>query len=292
MAIREETVNDHRERLNRVLVHIQENIDTALSLDTLAAVASFSPFHFHRIFAAYVGETLFDHVRRVRLDKAASKIYYSGDPITEIALSAGYETPAAFTKAFKQRFGVNPTAFKKIKREELPARMNLITQDPPGKKVKIVKSEIRTIPEQRVLFVRKTGAYAKAAAEAWPAIMKFAYSHRIMNKDTKAIGISHDSPDITPEEKIRYDACITFKGSVKPEGEVGIQTIAGGRYAVFLHKGPYSSFSRTYGYIMAEWYPKSGEKFRDLPCFELYLNRDPRRTKPENLKTEIYMPIE
>ena len=155
-----------------------------------------------------------------------------------------------------------------------------------------MKPDIRVMPGQRVLFVRKTGPYSKAAAEAWGALMKFAYSRRLMNADTKGIGISHDSPDITPEEKIRYDACITFKGPVKPEGEAGIQTIAGGRYAVFLHKGPYENFSRTYDYIMAQWYPESGERFRDLPCFEHYLNRDPQRTKPENLRSEIYVPIE
>jgi AraC family transcriptional regulator len=42
---------------------------------------------------------------------------------------------------------------------------------------------------------------------------------------------------------------------------------------------------------MAQWYPESGEKLRDLPCFDVYLNRDPRRTKPENLRTEIYVPV-
>ncbi len=292
MPNREQTINDHRERLNRVLVHIQENNDKPLSLEVLASVASFSSFHFHRIFAAYVGETLNEHLRRIRLDKAAQKLYYTNEPITSIALSAGYETPAAFTKAFKQRFGKNPTEYKKIKREKLPAFVNILNSNNQGKKVKIMKPEIRMMPEQKVLFVRKTGRYDKAAGEAWAALMKFAYSRRLMSKNTKGIGISHDSPDITPENQIRYDACITFKGDVKPEGEVGVRTLSGGKYAVFLHKGPYNKFNETYNHIMARWYPASGEKFREAPCFELYLNRDPRRTKPENLRTEIFVPIE
>lgn len=291
MTNRIQTVNDYRERLNRVLVHIQDNIDRTLTLESLAAVAHFSPFHFHRIFAAYIGETLYDHIRRLRLEKAAQKLYYSREPITEIALCAGYETPAAFSKSFKKHFGKNPTEYKKTKRQNPPLYLKLIKKKSQRKEVTPVNPEIRTIPEQKVLFVRKTGPYGKAAAAAWPALMKFAYSHRIMSKETKAIGISHDNPNITPEEKIRYDACITYTGNVKPEGEIGIQTIAGGKYAVFLHEGPYSNFNRTYDYIMRDWYPSSGEKFRDLPCFEVYLNRDPRRTKPENLKTEIYVPI-
>jgi AraC family transcriptional regulator len=291
MANKQQTIDDHRERLNRVLVFLQDNIDRPLKLKQAAGIAHFSPFHFHRIFSAHVGETLSEHIRRLRLHKAANKLYYSGETITQIALAAGYETPAAFTRAFRQHFGRNPTEFKKGMKETLPARMQFLPGGRPGRRTKPMKCEMRTLPEQQVLFVRKTGRYDKAAAEAWSALMHFAYSRRLMKKDTKGIGISHDSPDITPEEKIRYDACITFTGAVKPEGEVGLQTIAGGRYAVFLHKGPYKNFSKTYNYIMAQWYPESGKKFRDLPCFEIYLNRDPRRTKPENLRTEIFVPI-
>ena len=287
MANRTGTVSDYRERLNRVLVHIQDNIEHPLSLEPLAALANFSPFHFHRIFSAYIGESLHDYIRRVRLEKAAQKLALAAEPVTEIALAAGYETPAAFTKAFKQAFGKNPTEFAKSRSHAPRLKHSRIrrTRRPA------VKPEIRALAPQKVLFVRKTGPYARAAAEAWSVLMPFAWSRRIMTRETKTIGVSHDSPDITQEEKIRYDACITVKSVVKPEGEIGMQTIAGGRYAVFLHSGPYRNFNRTYDYIMAQWYPESGEKLRDLPCFEVYLNRDPQRTKPANLRTEIFVPI-
>ena len=70
-----------------------------------------------------------------------------------------------------------------------------------------------------------------------------------------------------------------------------IVVISGGKYAVFSHKGPYTNLSDTYNAIFMEWLPDSGNELRNLPSFEIYLNRDPRRTKPENLKTEIYIPI-
>ena len=113
-----------------------------------------------------------------------------------------------------------------------------------------------------------------------------------MTGETLLIGISHDDPNITPEKRIRYDACITFAGEAKPEGEVGIQTIAGGRYAVFLHRGPHEGLGATYGAIFSGWLPASGARLREAPCFEVYLNRDPRRTKPENLRTEVWVPVE
>jgi AraC family transcriptional regulator len=290
MASRSDTITDHKERLNRVLVYIQENIDKPLLLGILADVACFSPFHFHRIFQAYVGETLNDYIRRIRMERAALQLCHSEESITSIALNAGYETSAAFSKAFRLHFGKNPTDFKKSK--TISVDKKLLDLKFENMEVKKMQPDIRTFSDQKVLFVRKTGKYDKAASEAWSTLMKFAYSRRLMKKDTKAIGISHDDPDITPEEKIRYDACITINQDVKPEGEVGIQTINGGRYAVFLHKGPYDRLGETYKAIFTQWLPLSGEKLRDVPCFEIYLNRDPRRTKPENLRTEIHVPIE
>ncbi len=272
MPFREETVKDHKERLNRVLIHIQENIDKPLSLETLADVACFSPFHFHRIFAAYVGETLKDYIRRTRLEWAAMKLCQTERPITDIALAIGYETPAAFTKAFGQHFGKNPTEFKKSGEK---VKVRGLKCSNSNKEVKAMQPQIRNMPEQNVLFVRKTGRYDKAASEAWAILMGFAYSHRLMKKETKSIGISHDCPDITPEDKIRYDACITIKQDIKPEGAVGVQTISSGRYAVFLHKGPYNRLGETYNAIFSQWLPASSKKLRDAPCFEIYLNRDP-----------------
>lgn len=58
MASKGNTVADHKERINRVLLYIQGNLSTPLSLEALSSVACFSPFHFHRLFYAYVGETL------------------------------------------------------------------------------------------------------------------------------------------------------------------------------------------------------------------------------------------
>jgi len=78
--------------------------------------------------------------------------------------------------------------------------------------------------------------------------------------------------------------------TLKPSGEVFIKDIGGAKYAVFLHKGAYEGLKSTYDSI-GDWIVQSGAELRDEPLFERYLNRDPRRTKPENLRTEIYIPV-
>ncbi len=291
MAAREKTTIDHLERLNRVLVYIQDNTDSVISLDILSGIACLSSFHFHRIFSAHVGESVNGYVKRIRLEKAAFKLAHSDEPVTSIALAAGYETPSSFNKSFKLHFGVSPSEFRKIRKLEISSTAKKLNKIELNNGGNIVTPEIRELPEQNVLFVRKTGSYASAAEEAWSALMGYAHPRQLVNETTQNIGLSHDDPNITPEDKIRYDACITITEDVKPEGEIGTQTISGGKYAVFLHTGPYDGISETYNAIFSQWVPTSGESLKDTPCFEVYLN-DPCKIKPEDLKTEICIPID
>lgn len=157
---------------------------------------------------------------------------------------------------------------------------------------------IREIKDLKIISVVKTGAYKDSSCEAWAILCKFAYSNSVGKKDkmitpeSKFIGISYDNPKTTPEDKLRYGACITVDKDVEVQGEIVKGVISGGKYAVFLHKGSYDYLKDTYNAIFQDWLPSSGHKLREVPCFEQYLNRDPRRTKPENLKTEIHIPIE
>ncbi len=289
MASKQRTIQDHRQRINRVLIYIQQHADEELTLEALAGVACLSDYHFHRIFAAHVGEPLGEYIRRTRLEKAASWLCHSNKSVTRIALDAGYDTPAAFSRAFRERFGLAPRDFRIEKKSYILSELQL---DPANlRKGNSMQVKTVTLPDQKVLFVRKTGSYAEAAPPAWEGVCSFVYSRKLINADSRMIGLCHDDPDITDAENIRYDACVTIDQEVTPEGEVGCQTIAGGRYAVFLHKGPYEGLKETYQRIYGEWLQSGDEQLRDCPCFELYLNRDPRRTKPENLKTEIYIPL-
>ena len=150
--------------------------------------------------------------------------------------------------------------------------------------------EIRTIAPLPVLFVRRTGPYYQAAGEAFGVLCQFAGPRGLLGPTTRMIGISHDDPHVTEESKFRYDACVTVDREVKTEGEIGAKTIAGGKYAVFLHEGPYELFQRTYDQIFRSWLPASGAQLREEPCFELYLD-DPNSCPPEKLKAEIWLPL-
>ena len=107
-------LTDYDERIHDVQKYVREHTDEELNREVLAAVAGFSVPHFHRIFTAQIGENIADYVRRVRLERAGRKLRMGAVDITEVALAAGYQTHAAFGKAFKQQFGLSPSEFREL----------------------------------------------------------------------------------------------------------------------------------------------------------------------------------
>jgi AraC family transcriptional regulator len=281
---RASTLADYHERIMRVLLHIDRHRGDELTLDRLAAVACLSPCHFHRIFRAMVGEPLGQYVQRVRLETAVVQLQTSDRSVLEIALDAGYESAAAFTRAFEQRFGVPPSECRRAHRFELQVRATRLRNEDT-----MITPEIRKRPETQVIFVRHTGPYASVGA-AWGKVCAFAAQHGLVGPNHQAIGVSRDDPKITAAEQLRYDACVTIDRDITPAGEVGVQTLPGGRYAVFLHRGPYEQFQKTYDAIYGDWLPRSGEQLRDEACFEVYLN-SPDSAPPAELRTEIWIPL-
>ncbi len=107
-------LEDHAVCIEDVMRYIREHITEPLDRETLADVAGFSVPHFHRVFTAHVGESAIAYVRRLRLERAARKLRMGAVDITEVALAAGYDTHAAFSKAFKQQFGLSPSEFRQL----------------------------------------------------------------------------------------------------------------------------------------------------------------------------------
>ena len=136
-----------------------------------------------------------------------------------------------------------------------------------------------------------TGAYSEldfpgTFAKLW----NFVKERKLFSAGIEHLGIYYDDPKVTESAKIRSDVCLVIRKPVQPQGEIDVQEIPGGKYAVFSYQGAYSNLGMVYDAIFAEWLPASGCELRDLPIFEKYCN-DPTRTAPEKLKTEIYVPL-
>jgi AraC family transcriptional regulator len=109
-----QTLEDYADCIENVKRYIRDHIHEPLDRETLADVAGFSVPHFHRVFRAQVGESAISYVRRQRLERAARKLRMGAVDITEVALAAAYDSHAAFSKAFKQQFGLSPSEFRQL----------------------------------------------------------------------------------------------------------------------------------------------------------------------------------
>jgi AraC family transcriptional regulator len=292
------TLQDYKRRILRVLAHIQAHLDDPLSLDELAALACFSRYHFHRIFKGMVGESVKEYVRRLRLERAAGQLKLGSASVIEIALDAGYESHEAFTRSFKKCFGAAPSHFRSIRHMQFAAVSSGVHYR-PGKGVQHFRTlhrggdmdvNIRELKPMRVAFLRHLGPYGEVGS-TWDRFLTVMGKEGYLGGSTMMLGICHDDPEVTPPAKIRYDACVTVVEDFVAFGDVQVQTVAGGEYAMATHVGPYNSLGRTYAELLGQWVPRSGRELRDVPCFEVYLN-DPQSSAPEDLLTDIYAPLQ
>jgi AraC family transcriptional regulator len=168
---RSTTTAAYLERINRAIDHIVTHLGEPLRLQELARVALLSPFHFHRVFQAFVGSTPADFVKRIRLEKALGLMSRRPPPsFTEIALQCGFASSSDFSRCFKQRFNEPPRAFdlegwcrihgdalrttvlngtSELRLERLPRRQN------PDK----FTVRIREIPDRSVAYIRVARPY-------------------------------------------------------------------------------------------------------------------------------------
>ena len=286
----------YKQRILSVQLYIQKNLDRELSLEELARKSYFSVFHFHRVFKAVVGESLKEHIRRLRLERAASHLKHTDESIINIAFDAGYQTHEAFTRAFKAIFGCSPSGF----RTNCSTSQRILAQYQSDRQLRknnknqangdeIMDVKIQDIEPMRVAFVRHVGAYNQVA-NAWDTLCTYLGKEGYLGSGSRFIGICYDDPEVTPPEKIRYDACITVDESFVPKDEVAVQTIGGGEYAVTTHFGSYDALGQTYSRLFRDWLIKSDREIRQEPCMEFYLN-DPDSTEPDDLLTDICLPL-
>ena len=279
----------------RVLVYIHEHLDDELDLERLASVASFSSFHFHRVFRGMVGEPVKGHVRRLRLERAAMRLKHGAQPVTQLAFDAGYETPESFSRAFRQRFGVSPSDYREAKSRVAPSGVyyspeNKVEHFTPIQMEDSMDARIESLASSLVAFVRHVGPYDQVGS-AWQTIYAWAGRKGLLGPETKAFGLSYDDPEVTAPDKLRYDACIVVAPGTQPEGDVGVKEVQGWKYAVATHVGPYTGLGEAYGQLLGQWMPAEDlEPEAAQPCLEVYRN-DPQTTPPEELRTDIYVPI-
>lgn len=266
---------DYKRRVYKAMNHISRNIDRDLSLTELADIAAFSPFHFHRIFKAIVGENVAEFSRRLRMDLAVNRLL--ADPekdVGSIASSCGYSSPQNFAKAFKKAYGVSPTGFRDsgvASRRGLIATGSMRAMRP----IELAKAPptsvtIRELPATMAATVRRIGMDRDSCSSAFSELLAWA-SDKAPIGPGKLLALYWDNPDVTPAEKCRFDCCLTVGGEATPDSRVFFQEIGGGTWAFCRFETGADRFRDSWEAAF-RWLVNSGYECRPLPCLEIYHN--------------------
>lgn len=272
----------YEDRLIRVLNYIHDNPNGDLSLDRLADVAAMSRFHWHRVFHAMTGETCAQVVRRMRLHRAAGRLVREKTGVERVARDCGYPNPRSFAQAFRASYGMSPASFRKEGRLCAPALLQ------PNGVTQMFPTEIRNMPARKLIGLPHKGDYMLIGQkfEEMGAIIS---ARGLWPHCGPVLGVYFDDPDAVDQADLRSFAGVEWHGDEVPDG-FEVAEIPAGRVAVMTFKGPYASLKSGYEALYGNWLPNSGETPANSPCFEVYLN-DPRQTAPEELLTDICLPL-
>jgi AraC family transcriptional regulator len=276
-------------RINKVIDYINNNIQAELSLYNLALIASFSPYHFHRIFKAIMAENLNDFIQRVRIEKAANLLLHQPDlSITDIALNCGFSSSSIFSRAFRNHFDLTARSFRKLYSKNSNKLINneieSIASDLKKRGSTQMDVEVKSLPSFHVAYHRhltgyQKGVYNEKITASFKKVGDWLASHNNLIPNSLKIGITYDNPDITDSDKCRYDTAITISEDIQEVGgDIGIQDIPGGLYAICridisrdnIFAQAISKLGEVADYLYGEWLPDSAFQLDDRPCLEIY----------------------
>ena len=277
------TEHDYRRRIARVIEAILVEPGAPHGVETLAAIANLSPFHFHRIYRAVTGERVAETVQRLRMAQAAHRLKDAGETVTAIALDAGYDSPQAFARAFRSFAGVSPSAFR-AQQGDLARPLG---QTPRGVRaaeaIGAPDVEIVELAPIDALCLRHEGPIATIGQ----TFRKLARELNLGDgRGHSAVGICSGDPE--EGDSFRYLAGVAPREPIEPAGAVEAVRIEGGLYASYRLTGPPALIAPTFQSLFGGWLPQSGYDPDDRPALELYRSRaSPRR---EGV-TDLLIPI-
>ena len=293
MAKKAHQTQFHRTQVGRAQRYIRLHLSERLSLQRIAREARSSSYHFARLFQAYVGESPFEFLRRIRLALALRLL--QEDPaasVTEIALSMGYDTPAALNKSFRKTLDLSPRDFRKLGKEHQNALIYDLSRPRLLKETTVnLSSEFQNVtrPLTHFVYLEKRGPFAEVAPPLWNELLPLI--QRIDQPQIREyLGVSGIDKSKPGEDAMIYQAGVAC--AEEPErlpGALQHKAIKPGKYARFLLTGPYSDIWMAFDRIFKTLDEKRVE-LRPEFCIENYLN-DPRSTPEDKLQTELLVPI-
>jgi AraC family transcriptional regulator len=286
-------VTKYQARLVEVITYIESNLDKDLDINKLCQRVHLSKYHFHRQCSVFFGVPLMTIVKLLRLKRAAYQLAYRNDKIVNIALTNGYESHEAFSRAFKKHFTQSPSDFRRSPdwthwHSQYKAILKIRTKimgDNVDFDVKVID-----FPETLIATMEHRAA-PNLIGNTIKQFIEWRKVNRLPPSKSKTFNLVYDDPHITAPENYRFDVGCSIKNAVE-ENTSGIvnKVIPNGKCAVIRHVGSDDAISLAIQYLYYAWLNNSNYEVRDFPLFFERVSFFPE--VPENeMITDVYLPI-
>jgi AraC family transcriptional regulator len=288
--MKKNTLIKHTKLANDIIYYIYKYIDIDINLDELSKHLGISKFHLHRIFKNEFGINVYESIRSIRLQKAASLLLTNPhSTITQIAKMCGYSSQTAFSKVFKEKFAMTPKEWKNGGYKTYAAGIITKSQSASNSTAdfSMLKPQIIKTDEMKAYYIRHTG-YDKSIKETWQKLYVWTLCNDIT--DFTQLGVHHDNPTITPLNECRYIACVITDKKLKNES-LPTFTIPKGVYAKFDFNGKYGDVLKFMHWVYFEWLVQSGYETSTNPSFAIY-HKNHFLSDDEEFKLSYYIPVQ
>jgi AraC family transcriptional regulator len=279
------------QRMTNAVDYIEEHLEEPIEVARIAEIAYSSSFHFQRMFHILTGNTVVEYIRKRRLTLAARELAEKKAKVIDIALKYGYETPEAFTKAFKRLHGVSPAEARRsgISLKAFPRiSMEFALKGNQNLDYKIVEREAFRVVGKALRVSTKDVENFKRIPQFWKECNSDGTCEKLCRyfQATEILGVCMDME----YEKEQFVYMIAAKKSRTYTGSEFVEkTIPASNWAVFTSIGPLpNAIQRVWEVIFQEWFPATGYEHAVAPELEIYSDGD---MNGEDYQCEVWIPI-
>lgn len=289
-------------KIKQALQYINEHLDEDIQMGKLAELSHFSLFHFQRIFKAITGESPYESLLRLRLEKSVFLLKYAAKlSISEIAYESGFPSPENFSRQFKNRYKISPSAFRKDKtlhnskiyQEHHPKDFYLRIEHSRKIASEDFTVVIEELPEIPIAISKAVfGSDGSGMIEKYFDLIAWAEKNEIAYKgyELKRFGMSIDNPEVTPASKFRYDFALSIDKTYPKDDLIEFGAIPKASYATVHAIGSLETVAQAWDFLYKKWLPESDYLPLHYPAIEEFI-KGPEEIAWEQFDLKCRIPI-
>ncbi|TWF40391.1 AraC family transcriptional regulator [Chitinophaga polysaccharea] len=269
---------------SEVLLYINNNLDSKITLERLSEITGYSPFHLQRKLSADLGMSLGKYIQEQRLHTAAYFLALTKLPLDEIKYLVGFDDNSSFGRAFKKLYAVTPMQYRKSKR---------IQQEFPLRTFRYISTNgvlCKEQPQIARVFAYRGDYFSSSIYAIWKEVAAYIEAINKTPQDFEHYAILHECPHLTDNRESRYDAAIVPKGFKLPAAPYLQARILEGRYVRYNFCSKvqdYEAVSAEVNNVLVQ--QKNIEHRHGVSYFKFDSMPDPEN--PDNLFINWYLPV-